>query len=43
MELSREDYAVGESAVEAEVERWRPEYLSQKNQSGYKTRAEREA
>lgn len=34
---------VGESAVTAKIEKYRAEYLAQKDLPGYKTRAEREA
>jgi len=34
---------VGESAVKAKIERWKPEYLAQKDLPDYKNRAERDA
>jgi len=34
---------IGEDAVIAKIERWRSEYLEQKDLPDYKTRAEREA
>jgi hypothetical protein len=34
---------VGESAVTAKIERWRTEYLAQKDLPGYMSRAERDA
>jgi hypothetical protein len=34
---------VGESSITAKIERWKSEYLAQKDLPGYKTRAEREA
>lgn len=33
---------VGEWAVTAKIERWKPEYLAQRDLPDYKTRAERE-
>jgi len=34
---------VGEAAVIAKIERWKPEYLAQKDLPGYKNRKERDA
>jgi hypothetical protein len=34
---------VGEQAVTAKIEKYRADYLAQKDLAGYKTRAEREA
>jgi len=34
---------VGEQAVRAKIERWKPDYLAKKDLSDYKNRAERDA